>query len=143
MCVKHLTLLIYIKSKYHASRLLVVFVFSSEDGEVYVAFRMLLEVDHQRVGVRYSCIKTIVQSRVVKEQAYSAVLAVEFCCHVVHVAQRLVNLLLCRSEVERSEVVGERCGVIKNGVCLGHHCWHVLVEGAHQCVQLYCRCGEV
>ena len=109
-------------------------VLSAEDREVNVALRVLLEVDHERIGVRDGRVESMIQARVVEQHAYCAVLAVHLVCYLVHVAQRLVYLLLSRSEVECSEVACECCSVVEHSVSLCHECRHALVESAHECV---------
>ena len=44
------------------------FILLSEDGEVYVAFRMRLEVDKQAVGIAHRLVHVVIERGIVEEQ---------------------------------------------------------------------------
>lgn len=94
----------YVLVTFYTVYVKILFIFLSEDREVYVAFGVLLEVNHERVGMCHRGVEVVVEAWVGHQTSDGAVLAVEFGSHLIYVSQCLVDLLLCRSKVEGCKI---------------------------------------
>ena len=101
-----------------------------------VAFRVLLEVDEQLVGIYHRGIQVPIELRVVHEQSQGAFLAVEGFGHLVHVGKRLVHLIHRSSHIDAAQLTGEALGIGKHAVGLSHQLGQLSVQGGGELTEL-------
>ena len=110
---------------------------------MYIALRMLLQIDHQRVDMthRRSCIA--VQFLVAHQQAEGTFVAIEFSRHLLHILQRIVHLGHRHGEVDIAEVLGQGVSIVEHMVGLLNHAGHLGLQTCRQVLQLVGRYRQV
>ena len=86
---------------------------------MYIALRMLLQIDHQRVDMTHGRRCISIEFLVAHQQAERAIIAVEFGGHLLHILQGIVDLSHRHRDIEVAEILGEGIGIVEHIVTLG------------------------
>ena len=102
---------------------------------MYVAFWMLSEINHQRVGMYHRRIQIVIESGVTHEQSEGALVAVQLGRHLLHIPQGIVHPVHRRGEIQLAQIPRQVVGIGQHPVGILQHLRHLLVQTGRQTVQ--------